>query len=139
MPLQSQRATLRNLALAVLLAVGIFATTGTSGVAHARAATPTTCISAVEDVWSRYENVEFQTQSIGSCYADFPSSTGYVIPCTGGRVTTNADVWLSQSTVPGSKRLAESGRTGYLTWASDCKDHELTSVTGWGQYYTTPL
>ncbi len=130
---------LKALAFMTLALIGLLATAGPGQIAYAQAARPNTCISATEDVWSSYENVQLTTQSAGSCLGGFPESEGWVVPCNGGRVTTDADVWLSQSTVRGGTRLAESGRTGFLTWASDCNYHEMAYVIGWGQYYTVPL
>jgi len=130
---------LKALIVVALMVFGIFTVIGPGQAAHAQAARPDNCVSSTMAVYSRYEDTRFNTEGDGSCGLYFPTAKGFVDPCNGSRVTTNADIWLSQATVPGSKRLVESGRTGYVTWTADCKSHQLTAVTGWNLYYTTPL
>jgi len=130
---------LKAVAIMTLMLIGLLATAGPGKMTYAQAARPSNCVVYDNEVKSSYEWVLFDTHSHGSCGTTYPASIGEVSPCNGGSATTDADVWLSQSTVRGGARLAESGRTGYQTWASDCNWHIMTSVTGWGQYFTVPL
>lgn len=81
----------------------------------------------------------FDTEADSSCNGSFPEVRGYVANCAGLNETYNNDVWLSQSTVHGGQRLAESGRTGYRTYTSQCSYQMMADVLGYGQIWTSPL
>lgn len=81
----------------------------------------------------------FETVAYASCNGYPPEVQGYVANCAGLNETYNNDVWLAQSTVPGGQRLAESGRTGYRTYTSQCSYQMMADVLGYGQIWTSPL
>lgn len=119
--------------LVALMASGVsFGLSGHTSVAHA---------SSCSYYWQEkfFQEAWYQIYGTTSCLGVPPDSEGWIYPCSGTSVTMNMDVWLSQGTTPGNSRLAESGRTGLETWASDCQWHNPTSVTGWGQSFTSPL
>jgi hypothetical protein len=80
----------------------------------------------------------FEIDGSTSCLGTPPQGVAWVQPC-GASITVNADVWLSQGTTPGSNRLAESGRTGNVTYQGNCNWHLAIQLIGWGQIFTTPL
>ncbi len=86
-----------------------------------------------------YWDAAYENVTVPSCVGSAPKVEGWLYPCSGVNVTANMDVWLTQSTVHGSQRLAESGRTGNETWAADCQWHEQVLLYGPGQTFTTPL
>jgi hypothetical protein len=88
---------------------------------------------------SGYWDAEYVSEGVTSCGGSAPKGRGLIYACSGVSVTANMDAWLTQSTVHGSTRLAESGRTGNETWAPDCLWHIQVTVVGWGQVFTTPL
>ncbi len=88
---------------------------------------------------SGFWDAAYEVDGKTSCVGNPPQGQGWILPCSGIYVNANMDVWLTQTLVRGGTRLAESGRTGLLTWAPDCYWHEQVSVTGWGQTFTTPL
>jgi hypothetical protein len=124
--------------VAMLLISGVGSGGAGSSVAHA-AAENTCSWYTVGNSKYGFWDAAYDSQGETSCGATFPHGFGYIYPCSGVNVTANMDAWLTQSTVPGGARLAESGRTGNETWAPNCAWNQQVQVIGWGQYSTTPL
>lgn len=55
----------------------------------------------------------------------FNSVAGFSRDCTpnGSSYTINQDLWLTQGTVSGATRWGETGRSGWITYLSDCNFH----------------
>jgi hypothetical protein len=124
--------------LVALLTASAFASLGTqSQIAHAAPK------AACSDNWLAngdygYWDAQYDVEGLASCNTSPPEAEGWLRPCSGVYVTANMDTWLTQ-TWPGGVRLAESGRTGNLTWYPDCAWHRQVRVWGWGQVFVTPL
>lgn len=118
------------------------ASTTTAPRAHAAAkhAQITFCTSYYQQNYnSGFWDAAYEIDGDTTCGGAPPRGYGYLYPCSNAFVTENMDIWLQQSLVHGVTRLAESGRTGWETWAPDCKWHSPTNVWGYGQYLTQPL
>lgn len=75
-----------------------------------------------------------------SCIYVSPIVRAYIQNCgIAGGATENTDVWFSQSNQVSGTRLAESGRTGLVTYPNDCNWYQGAWVRGYGQTYTVPL
>lgn len=120
----------------------------TSGWTMSVGTRPTIAHAAPLNACSFYETVNskpgfwdalYESQGSSSCVGAPPQGEGWINACSGVPVSANMDTWLTQYPYSGGTRLAESGRTGLKTWASDCQAHEQVSVWGWGQVGTTPL
>lgn len=147
MRLLSWRTRLRVLVVMVICATALQTLIpGLGLVGHtpvAQAATLTTCSIYENDIqkaqimgfWDAY----YEVDGVTSCNGSAPRGEGWVVPCSGVNVTANMDAWLSQTTARGGTRLAESGRTGLITWPGDCQWHRQVVVYGWGQVFTNPL
>jgi len=123
----------------VLLVSGVDANIGTN-VSRVHAAPLSTCTAYwMTNNLNGYWDAEYQVDAVTSCNGTAPRGEGWLYPCSGVNVTANMDTWLSQSTARGGARLAESGRSGLVTWAGDCLWHRQVVVFGWGQVFTTPL
>lgn len=102
---------------------------------------PVAHAAACTEYWRQlfFNTAWYEIDGDSSCFGVAPHGFGDVYNCWGVNVTMNMDVWLSTGTAPGSPRLADSGRTGLETWASDCTWHTPAEVVGWGQTFTAPL
>jgi hypothetical protein len=115
-----------------LVASGVGAGVGARApVAHAAPLAPCNTYYAYNNLYGFWD-AAYVSVGVTSCGGSAPQGRGELYPCSNAYVTVNMDAWTSQSTQPGSKRLAESGRTGPETWFPDCQWHEQVRVYSWG-------
>lgn len=147
MQLLSWRSRLRTALVAIMCAVALLTLNlgvsldGRASVAQA--ASLTSCTTYENDIVSAhlsgFWDAYYEIDGVTSCHGAAPRGEGWVKPCSGVNVTVNMDAWLSQTTARGGTRLAESGRSGLITWPGDCQMHRQVVVYGWGQVFTNPL
>lgn len=142
-----RRTLLRTILVAMLCAAALLALNPGFGLAKrmpvAQAASLVPCVTYTWSIAQAHINgfwdAAYEVHGVTSCNGSAPRGEGWVAPCSGVDVTANMDSWLSQTTARGGTRLAESGRTGLITWPGDCQWHRQVVVYGWGQVFTNPL
>lgn len=129
---------LRRLALSAILIVvgasGAVVFSANASVAHAEA-----CSTYWAFAGGTPTGLSLQDVNDSSCGGTPPDASAEVNNCNNRYYTINTDSWLTQDPAPGGTRLAESGRSGLIQYPNDCNWYIPSTVTGWGQTFTTPL
>ena len=81
----------------------------------------------------------WETYTVTGCNGVSPAVEAYINNCTTNTQTVNTDTWSTQQVFAGGTRLAESGRSGYISLPNDCQWYGESLLSGPGQTFTTPL